>query len=96
MDNKLTKEDIVTLINGIIDSKLTDFEITMDNSKKWRSFNSATDQYSPITGASNQIGFFGTPKITKPTVTGSRGANAALASLCTSLANLGLITNSTS
>ena len=32
----------------------------------------------------------------KPTVTGSRGANAALASLCTQLATLGLITDSTS
>ena len=34
--------------------------------------------------------------IAKPTVTGSRGANAALASLLTALANLGLITDSTS
>ncbi|MGE5650949.1 MAG: hypothetical protein ACM34A_12200 [Bacillota bacterium] len=33
--------------------------------------------------------------IAKPTVTGSRGANAALASLLTSLANYGLITDST-
>lgn len=32
---------------------------------------------------------------TKPTVTGSRGGNAALASLLTGLAALGLITNST-
>ena len=41
------------------------------------------------------LGFYGTASITKPTVTGSRGGNAALASLCTALANLGLITNST-
>lgn len=33
--------------------------------------------------------------ITRPNVTGSRGANAALASLLTSLANYGLITDST-
>jgi hypothetical protein len=33
--------------------------------------------------------------VTKPTVTGSRGGNAALASLLTALANLGLITDST-
>jgi hypothetical protein len=42
------------------------------------------------------VGFNNTTPISKPTVTGSRGSNAALASLCTALANLGLITNSTS
>lgn len=40
------------------------------------------------------LGFFGTTAIAKPTVTGSRGGNAALASLLTALANLGLLTNS--
>jgi hypothetical protein len=42
------------------------------------------------------VGFYGTTPQTKPTVTGSRGGNAALASLCTQLAALGLITDSTS
>lgn len=45
----------------------------------------------------SKIGFFnpaGGPA-GKQTVTGSRGGNAALASLLTALANLGLITNST-
>lgn len=42
------------------------------------------------------MGFFGTAPITKPTVTGSRGGNAALASLLTALQNLGLITDSSS
>ena len=41
------------------------------------------------------IGFYSTSPIAKPTVTGAKAGNAALASLCTSLANLGLITNST-
>jgi hypothetical protein len=41
------------------------------------------------------VGFYGANAQTKPTVTGSRGANAALTSLCTALATLGLITNST-
>lgn len=41
-------------------------------------------------------GFNGTAPITKPTVTGSRGGNAALASLITALANYGLIVDSTS
>lgn len=40
------------------------------------------------------VGFYGTAPQAKPNVTGSRGGNAALASLLTSLANLGLITDS--
>lgn len=40
--------------------------------------------------------FFNTAPIAKPTVTGSRGGNAALASLLTQLAALGLITDGTS
>lgn len=42
-----------------------------------------------------QVGFNVAP-IAKPTITGSRGGNAALASLLTALANYGLITDSTS
>lgn len=42
-----------------------------------------------------QIGFNNTTPIAKPTVTGSRGGNAALASLLTSMSNYGLITDST-
>ena len=42
-----------------------------------------------------QVGFQGTSPIAKPTVTGSKGGNAALASLLTALANYGLITDST-
>lgn len=42
------------------------------------------------------VGFFGTtPVTTKPTVTGAKGGNAALASLMTTLAALGLVTDST-
>lgn len=44
-------------------------------------------------GAST-LGFLGTAGIAKPTVTGSRGANAALASLLSALASYGLITDS--
>jgi hypothetical protein len=39
-------------------------------------------------------GFFGATPVAKPTVSGSRGGNAALASLLTALANLGLLTDS--
>lgn len=41
------------------------------------------------------IGFYGSSGTSKQTVTGSRGGNAALASLLSALANLNLITNST-
>lgn len=44
----------------------------------------------------NTFGALGATPVTRPTVSGSRGGNAALASLCTALANLGLITDSTS
>lgn len=42
------------------------------------------------------IGFFATTPAAKPTVSGSKGANAALASLMTALSTLGLVTDSTS
>lgn len=48
------------------------------------------------TGTSTpQLGFYGTAAVSKQTVTGSRGSNAALGSALTALANMGLITNST-
>lgn len=45
----------------------------------------------------NELGFFDKTSVlsTKPTITGSRGGNAALASLLTALSNLGLVTDST-
>lgn len=44
----------------------------------------------------SKAGFYNATPITKPAITGSRGGNAALASLLTALVNLGLITDSTS
>lgn len=41
------------------------------------------------------VGFFGSGGTTRPTITGSRGGNAALANLLTALSNMGLITDST-
>lgn len=49
-----------------------------------------------LDGAANQVGFFGATPAGRPTVTGSRGGNAALASLLSALASLGLITDGTS
>lgn len=40
------------------------------------------------------LAYYGAAPVAKPTVTGSKGANAALASLLTALASLGLITDS--
>lgn len=42
----------------------------------------------------DRVGFQGTSPIAKPTVSGSKGANAALGSLLTALASYGLITDS--
>jgi dipeptidyl aminopeptidase/acylaminoacyl peptidase len=47
------------------------------------------------TGTAAAIGFLGAAAIARPIVSGSRGGNAALASLLTALATLGLITDST-
>lgn len=49
-----------------------------------------------MASASDKIGFHGSAPVAKQTVTGSRGGNAALTSLMTALANLGLVVNSTS
>jgi Protein of unknown function (DUF3168)/Head domain of trimeric autotransporter adhesin len=46
-------------------------------------------------GTAAMIGFFGAAAVARPTITGSRGGNAALASLLTALASLGLVTDST-
>lgn len=43
----------------------------------------------------NGVGFYGAAPIAQPNVTGSRGGNAALASLITQLAALGLVANGT-
>ncbi|MEL7232986.1 MAG: hypothetical protein AAGK74_00740 [Chloroflexota bacterium] len=48
-----------------------------------------------IRATSTTVGFFGSSGSAKPTVTGSRGGNAALNSLLQSLAGMNLITNST-
>ncbi len=52
--------------------------------------------YSQTIDLSNGLGLFGsTPVTAKPTVSGSRGGNAALTSLLTALASYGLIVDST-
>lgn len=48
-----------------------------------------------LSSISTKVGFFGTSGTAKATVTGSKGANAALASLMTALAAYGLVTDTT-
>lgn len=48
-----------------------------------------------VCGTGTTLGFFGSAGGPKPAVTGAKGGNAALASLCTALAALGLLTDST-
>jgi len=47
-------------------------------------------------GATKKIGYWGSNGTGKPTITGAHGSNAALISLLTALANMGLLTDSTS
>lgn len=49
-----------------------------------------------LNGASNTLGFHGATPVAKQTVAGAKGGNAALGSLITALATLGLITDGTS
>lgn len=51
---------------------------------------------SDLAHSGNGLGLFGAAVTTKKTVTGSRGGNAALASLLTALSNYGAITDSSS
>lgn len=62
---------------------------------KWRDgwFSRNVDVAGTLKTTGN-VGFYGTTPAAKPTVTGSRGGNVALASLLTALAGLGLLTDS--
>lgn len=92
MDNTLTEKQV----RDIIKDELRTFQKKRLGFKTNYRMDSVVDVFSPITGNSSQIGFYGTTKKAKQTVTGSRGANAALASLLTALATIGLITDSSS
>ena len=48
-----------------------------------------------LTASATALGFFGGAGTAKPTVTGSKGGNAALSSLMTALSGLGLVTDTT-
>ncbi len=87
----MKEQDILNIIDSRIESKFKEYT----DFRRWNPLDGVTDQFSPITGASQQIGFYGTPKIPKQTITGAKGGNAALTSVCSVLAAIGLATNST-
>lgn len=62
----------------------------------YRCDDGGTPNYTPLIMTTSGLGFNNTAPIAKPAVTGSRGGNAALASLLTQLAAYGLITDSSS
>ncbi len=86
----------------IAGSSYTGF-IAMDGTAMYIGHNSGsrdlvlqTDETSRFTlGSGGSMGFFGGAGTTKPTITGAKGGNTALANLLTALASLGLITDST-
>jgi hypothetical protein len=65
-------------------------------SNKPRQLSDANSQGTVLgQGATDLIAFYGATPVAKPTVTGSKGSNAALASLIAQLVALGLITDTT-
>ena len=86
---------IVATYNGSVD-------LYFNNSKVFETISSGakTNGTHQITGNldhdGSNVGFYNTAPAAKQTVTGSRGGNAALASLLTGLAAIGLITDSSS
>jgi hypothetical protein len=85
---------------GVLDAA---FVVSTDASYTGRVTISATDFAATregirldANGSAAALGFFGAAAVTKPTITGAKGGNVALTNLLTALANLGLITDSTS
>ena len=99
--------DFDSRVSGLADDNLTYWDASLDrvgvgtptpDSKFHVAGKVHSDGDAEIDGALDHdgttAGFFGTAPATRPTVTGSRGGNAALASLLTGLASLGLIIDS--
>jgi hypothetical protein len=87
-----------TGIRWIVDQAGGNFEVELGGTTTGDEFivqDSAGVDLFKVRGNSS-IGFNNATPVTKPTVSGSRGGNAALASLLTALANYGLITDSSS
>lgn len=90
-----------TVVNGrgLSVSTTTSNDITDSGGNNWSAATLATSGATTLMRYrvdAPLLGFFSATPVAKPTVTGSRGGNAALASLLTGLAGLGLVTDSTS
>ena len=109
MADAATQADLVTtetlrVLNGSGDcARITDgtneWAVGFSSGKLIFSRISGTGTINLGNGVGAQIwapGFNGTASTAKPTVTGSRGANAALQSLLTALSSMGLVTDSSS
>ncbi len=77
------------------DGAATNFRVESDTDANIIAVTGSANKVQLAGAATSTLAFFGAAGATQPTVTGSRGGNAALASLLTALANLGLIVNST-
>lgn len=71
-------------------------EVVASSTASGISMNASSTGYVRLGTSLNSLAFFGQAGSSRPTVTGSRGGNAALASLLTALATLGLIVDSSS
>lgn len=70
-------------------------KFAVDSSGQGLTWDSASAGLKIGLASGEKVGFFGATPVAQVNVTGSRGGNAALASLLTALASLGLITDST-
>jgi hypothetical protein len=79
------------------DSWVSSTDATRKARRAWNAWDTAAREVmrGEATGSAPAVGFLGAAAQTRPSVTGSRGGNAGLASLLAALANLGLITDNT-
>ncbi|KKK68494.1 hypothetical protein LCGC14_2943490 [marine sediment metagenome] len=93
-DIRLANLDTIQARNAANDADINMMHV---NASDFVAIGSDADCEGVILGrAVKKMGFYASTPITKPAVTGSRASNAALASLLTQLAALGLITDSSS
>jgi len=86
--DKVKIEDNGSSNFGLLEATPNDFEISNNGS-------GSVKILSDFEHEGTLLGFYNTSPVAKPTVTGSRGGNAALADFLTQMATLGLITDST-
>jgi hypothetical protein len=86
-NNSLVVTSVIFLINATTPGSA--IQVNADSQLALSSTNGPLNINSPT------IGFFGATAIAQPAITGAKGGNTALASLITQLANLGLVTDST-